>query len=364
MATHTLPELDAQRLLAALATATGRPQLAYAEAPHPLRAGGEAVVDAFRLAGAPAELSGPLVLRRVLPIKDAQQVRWEGAVHGALHELGFPVPRALHVEADPAVLGAPFVVMDRLAGGQLLADVMRPSGLLARPLRLPGIIWEALVRVPRLLGETQARLHGLAPESFEARLRDAGFSPEDLSLVARINRLAARVAGSRLPGLTPGIAWLRRELPREGARVICHGDFVFTNLFVEQGRVTGVFDWSYVTLAEPGFDVAASIARLSSAVPDVPAPLGAVFRAVQRLMVRSYLRAYRRQRPLDTGRLGFYEAFWILNELVWSGERLAAGAVPDGAIEQRWLHAAAIDAGVARFAANTGVRLEPRRPQA
>jgi len=52
-----------EHLLAGLRVSTGRTTLSYAEPPSHFATGGEASIHAFRLAGAPPALAGPLVLR-------------------------------------------------------------------------------------------------------------------------------------------------------------------------------------------------------------------------------------------------------------------------------------------------------------
>lgn len=354
-----VPPLDPGRLLAALGQAHGCPGLAFAEPPTRLGQGGEALVDAFRLAHAPPGLAGPLVLRRILPLKEPRQVLREAAAHDALAVQGFPVPRVLHVDDDRRVLGAPFLVMERLPGRILLAEITRPGSLGAHPLRLPRLLLEALGVVPRLLGGLQARLHGLDPEPLRRRLAEAGFPLEEVGFGHRLARLAERIAAGGHDGLAPGLAWLGARRPSDARAVICHGDFVFTNVCVEGGRATGVFDWSSVALAEPAYDVAASLARLKSRVPGLPPALAGLVRRVQRGLVARYLASYRRARAVDARRVGYYEAYWLLHELLWCGERRRAGALPDDVIEHRWLHDETIECGLADFHALTGVRLAP-----
>jgi aminoglycoside phosphotransferase (APT) family kinase protein len=360
----SLPRVDPERLLCVLREATGCARLEFEEEPRTLAVGGEAVVDSFRLRDAPEAFSGPLVLRRVLMLKDPEQVRWEAAVHSALAETGFPVPRVLLAEASPEPLGAGFLVAARVPGERPLDEVTRPAALLSRPSRLPALFRDAMVRVPRLLGEMQARLHDLDPAPLRRQLQASGFDPERIGFPARLEGIERRVAAARLEGLAPGLEWLRAQHPEPRDSVVCHGDLVFTNLHVEAGRVTGVFDWSHVALAEPEFDVAATLARLASSIPNVPRLLRGAFRLAQARLVRGYLASYRKRRELDTARLRYYECHWILHELSWSGERLRAGAVPDDAIEHRWLHPGTIASGIDRFAETSGVRLTPRLPDA
>lgn len=360
-----LPPVEPGALRDELRRRLGVPGLDFAEAPARIASGAEAVVEGFRLAGLddgdPAWRT-PLVLRRLFRQRDPAQLRWEAAVHGALHDQGFPVPRVLCVELEPGCLGSPFLIAQRVPGEVMLQAVMRPGDLVRRPWRIPRLVHDALRKVPAILGEAQARLHRVDPRHLRDRLRAGGLDPAEIGFDARLAGVRRRADAAHLDGLAPGIEWLERERPREARSVICHGDFVFTNLCVMDGRVTGVFDWSTVTLAEPAYDLSASHSRLRSRLPGLPAALDRISRRTQAALARRYLAAYGRQLPVDRERLRYYDAYWLLYELSWSGARLRDGARFDGAIEHRWLHPETIDAGVAAFRERTGIELAPLRP--
>ena len=359
-----LPPVDREALRSLLRERLAEPELDYASPPEHLASGGEARIDAFRLCGVAPRLAGPLVLRRLFVSKPRDQLRFEAAVQNALVDQGFPVPAVLCVEPDPSALGAPFLVAERIPGEIMLLAVTRPAELARRPHRLPGIVADALFRVPEVLGRTQARLHALAVEPLRARLAAEGLSPEALGFDARLVGIRQRVEGGALDGLAPGLAWLEAHRPRQRAAVVCHGDLVFTNLCVHEGSVAGVFDWAMVTLAEPAFDVVATLARLESRLPGLPGWLDWLTRRVQGQLARRYLASYRRNAShadLGPARLVYYEAFWILHELAWSGSRLRAGAAPEAGAESRWLHDETIDVGVSGFRERTGITLEPLR---
>ncbi len=55
--------------------------------------------------------------------------------------------------------------------------------------------------------------------------------------------------------------WLlanERQGPRSPS--ICHGDFHPLNVLVDKGTVSGVIDWTYTRIADPAYDVGATIA--------------------------------------------------------------------------------------------------------
>ncbi len=345
----------AEDLLQVLRRETGHAELSYEEQPAFIASGSEARVYAFRLGDAPRELSDPLVLRLLKPHVDSEQVRLESAIHAGLTELRFPVPRILLAHAEPAALGARFQVMTRVAGRVLLQEVLDTpaDALLRQPLRLPRLIHEAVALVPGRLAATQIRLHALDPAPLERALAEYGLSPQQLRLGGRLDQLDGRIQSGSFGGLEPVMRWLRARQPESRGVSICHGDLVFTNICVADGEVAGVFDWSKTTLADPAFDVAATLARLRSDLPGLPA----VLRAVQKLLARRYLAAYRRQRSVDAGALRTYEVFWLLHELLYGLEHARAGDEPTGLVQDRWLHAEVQTNALARLSVLTGARI-------
>lgn len=248
---------------------------------------------------------------------DPLRVLKERATQNALAGLGYPVPRVLGASADPGPLGAPFLVMERVAGRPLLdAQLLGVGGVLA---------------------DAHARLHALDPEALlralddEGRAVGAGFGRHAVSYDGYLEGLDARIRKAGLGGLSEAMRWLVERRPSGAARLaICHGDFHPQNLLVEHGRVTGVLDWPNLVVTEPEFDVAATRVLLALTplhllpLPAVVRPLVALLR---RIMLARYLRAYRRRLPLDAARLSYYEAAACMRGLLRTGEaRVAGGA--------------------------------------
>jgi len=80
-------------------------------------------------------------------------------------------------------------------------------------------------------------------------------------------------------------------------------------------------------------------------------------RPLQGYLTRRFIRRYTRQNPLDSSRLDYYEAYWILSEIVSGQARVQSGARFDGSLENRWLHPATIEVGKRDFQKLTGVTL-------
>jgi aminoglycoside phosphotransferase (APT) family kinase protein len=89
---------------------------------------------------------------------------------------------------------------------------------------------------------------------------------------------------------------------------------------VEGGKLSGVIDWADVTLAEPAYDIAGLRVITLFADQGVPRWARPATDLARRLMVRSYMRAYRAAAPLDARNLPYYEAIRILSALAFTGE--------------------------------------------
>jgi len=341
--------VDAEALRDGLRRTLDAPGLDFAEPPTDLTGGFDTRIVAFRLAGAPSELSGPLVLRLFAPRHDAARVRRERAVHGALVELGYPVPRILASSDVPGPLGAPFLLMPRIPG-RTLPD-QQPLGM------------------GRVLAQWQARLHDLDGAAVVRRaLAAEGLPPDTLEIGWHLDGFGRQLARPGLECLRAPLDWLRSHQPPAPARLaICHGDFHPLNLLADRGGVTGVLDWPNALLADATCDVAATTAILQHAsVGDASPMLRVVVTLARPLLIRGYQRAYRRRRALDAARWPYFEALALMRMLLRSGhdrlDRRRPDAAGGGHADPPDPMARAIPAITARFAAITGVR--PVLPEA
>jgi aminoglycoside phosphotransferase (APT) family kinase protein len=289
----------ARALLDHLRRALGEPGLDFAEPPTALKGGFDTEIHAFRLTRAPGPFDGPLVLRVLRAHHDPRMILREQATQNAVADQGYPAPRVVHATLDPALLGAPFAVMERLTGVPLLSRVVGMAGVVV---------------------EAQLRLHALDPGSVRGTLPD---------LDGYLDRLGRRIEAAGLDGLAPLLGWLRQRRPRpEAAPVICHGDLHPQNILVRGRALSGVLDWPNAVVAEPAFDVAStfSILRWVPAGLVVPGPLGRLVQAAQVVLAHRYLAGYRRRRPIDPGRLAYYEVAAVMRALVQRGETERRGA--------------------------------------
>jgi aminoglycoside phosphotransferase (APT) family kinase protein len=296
------------RLLAHLRDAAGDPTATWAEPPAALAGGYETRTYALRLATRVAGWSEPLVLRLLPAAADPAWLEREHAVLRWLESRDFPAPRVLATSTDARIVGGPFLVMEKLAGTDMVTDLV-PRRLFA---------------LTPTLASLHARLHALDPAGLGVML------PRVEDLVAS---LRARSAQARLDGLEPALAWLETQRPTPRELVVCHGDFHPRNVLMQDGRVRGVIDWSLVLLADPAYDVGSARVILAYAPSDLPRALAPLLSAFQRAVVAPrFVRQYRALRPLDAGALRYYESLRAFRSLVWAGEarRLKEGmTLPD-----------------------------------
>lgn len=189
-----------------------------------------------------------LVLRKkptgdILP--GAHAVEREYRVLNALQHTGVPVPKALLLHEDPAVVGTPFYLMERVEGRVFhdcaLADVAPEE------------------RTPLYLGmaDAMAKLHAVDP----ARIGLADYGKPGNYFerqIARWSRQYEESPSNRIPALDRLIGWLREHQPADDGRVaIAHGDFRLGNMLFHPTRpeVVAILDWELSTLGHPLADL-------------------------------------------------------------------------------------------------------------
>jgi aminoglycoside phosphotransferase (APT) family kinase protein len=217
--------------------------------------------------------------------------------------------------------------------------------------------------VPRVLAETQARLHAIEAQVLLASLSREGFMTGGVPVDHRATTLDGHLAqvtyrAATLEGMATAARWLLdyRPQPPETA-VICHGDFHPGNILMSGDRVTGVVDWSLALVAEAEFDVGSTLVLLTLG-PIEPEPrIEAIASLVRGMAARRYLRRYAALRPLDRERLRYYSALRCFTSLVWTIEtrqRLAAG---EGGGPTPWDRPRVLARLIAQFTNVTGVPL-------
>ena len=193
-----------------------------------------------------------VVLRRPPPgplPPSAHDVLREFRVLSALVGSAVPVPRPLVACDDPAVLGAPFYLMEAL-DGDAIRFVLPPS-LEDAPPEWRRAIGEQLVDALAALHTTDPAQVGLAELG-----RPRGY------LARQLRRWSGQLDYARVrpvPDLDEVTAWLEGRLPPDDGPVsIVHGDYKLDNaIFSHRAppRLLGVVDWELATLGDPLADL-------------------------------------------------------------------------------------------------------------
>jgi aminoglycoside phosphotransferase (APT) family kinase protein len=190
-----------------------------------------------------------MVLRRPprgpLP-PSAHDVLREARLLRALHDTPARVPRVLAVGDDPAVIGAPFYVMERVAGHVVASEV--PSELDSEEdrRRMGEELVDALVEVH----DVDWRACGL--EDFG---RPTGYLERQ---VRRFGGLWEHNRTREVASVERVGRWLADHLPASGPATVVHGDYRLGNVMLAPdapARVVSIFDWEMATLGDPLADL-------------------------------------------------------------------------------------------------------------
>jgi aminoglycoside phosphotransferase (APT) family kinase protein len=191
-----------------------------------------------------------LVLRRPprgpLP-PSAHDVLREARLLRALAATAARVPRVLAVGDDEAVIGAPFYVMEHVAG-EVVSDAVPPALDTPQQRRRMGEeLIDALVEV----------------HDVDWRARDlTGFGRDPDGYLARQLRrfggLWEQLRTREIEAVEEVGAWLAEHLPRSGPATIVHGDYRLGNTMMAPAapaRLVAIFDWEMATIGDPLADL-------------------------------------------------------------------------------------------------------------
>jgi aminoglycoside phosphotransferase (APT) family kinase protein len=192
--------------------------------------------------------SNQYVLRRkplgsLLP--KAHAIEREYRILGALRGSGVPVPIVRAFCDDPAILGAPFYVMD-FVEGRIFYDQ-----------RLPGMAAPERAAIFDAMNAAVADLHLAEPHALG--LDDFG-RPERFveRQVATWTRQYRASEGAPCEAMERLIEWLPAHLPPEQPARIFHGDLRLDNMIFHptEPRVIALLDWELSTIGDPLADFA------------------------------------------------------------------------------------------------------------
>jgi tRNA A-37 threonylcarbamoyl transferase component Bud32 len=196
------------------------------------------------------------------------QVNWQELTLKQAESCGIRVPK---VYGRMEVMGWPGLIMERVPGVDLLTLVGQKP-------------WKVL-QVAGICARVHVQMHeAVAPLEVEP-------------LKGRIGRLVT--TSERVPDDVREFVLAELQKLPDGGR-LCHGDFHAGNIMMN-GDEPVVIDWPAISRGDPDADVARSwMMHQFGALPPGTSVMLKVMAAVgRRLLVDSYVRAYRRERSLD-----------------------------------------------------------------
>ncbi|MGI5274037.1 phosphotransferase family protein [Nonomuraea sp. CA-218870] len=246
-----------------------------------------------------------VVLRRpplghVLPTAHDMGREWR--VISALTPTPVPVPGPVAFCADEEVIGAPFYLMDHVAGAAVRTRE-----------ELGDLAPEPTRRLSRSLAEVLAAIH--AVDYREAGLD--GFGRPDGYLARQVERWCKQWERSKtadLPDFDRLADRLRERLPARSAGTLVHGDYRLDNTLVRLGpepEIRAVVDWEMSTLGDPLADLGLTLTYWQDAGDEERAGIpvsGDVTAAPGFLTAAEFAAHYAEVSGRDTAELGFYVA--------------------------------------------------------
>ena len=190
-----------------------------------------------------------LVLRRpplAHGLASAHDMAREHRIITALHRSAVPVPMTLGLCEDADINGAPFYVMDYVAG-HVLRDVASAEQLLTEQSR---------ARASESLADTLAAIHHVDLDA--VGLSDLGRHEDYVARQLRRWYGQWEQQRTRDLDLIDNVHHeLVANLPEQGPATIVHGDYRLDNTMVDDdGNVCAVLDWEICTLGDPLADIA------------------------------------------------------------------------------------------------------------
>ena len=236
--------------------------------------------------------SGPI-------LKGAHAIDREFRVLRALHPTDVPVPRPVLFHDDPAALGTPFYLMERVDG-----RVFTDTALAALPPDQRRPIWMALA-------DAMARMHSVRPA--DVGLGDFGKPGNYFERqIGRWDRQYRASPSGPIAPIEQLFDWLVANMPPADEAVsLCHGDFRLGNMLFHatEPRVVAILDWELSTLGHPLADLGFCCMPWHTAPEEYGGLLGVDLEAMQLPTESEFTARYMAARPGSAPLLPFHKAF-------------------------------------------------------
>ncbi|MGH3356958.1 MAG: phosphotransferase family protein, partial [Nocardioidaceae bacterium] len=221
----------------------------------------------------------------------------EHRVISALVDTEVTVPTTYALCEDHEVLGAPFYVMQKVAG----TPYRRAAQLEAIGAERTRELCVRMVDILSTLHQIDPSLVGLSD-----------FGRPDGFLTRQVRRWKKQLEASRsrdLAGMDDLHSRLEASVPEQQASAIVHGDYRLDNLLVdEHDAVTAVLDWEMATVGDPLTDVALLVVYRGVAKEDTTGAVADAPSAPGFLTVEEMLDRYAERSGRDLSAMSFYVA--------------------------------------------------------
>ncbi|MEM8534285.1 MAG: phosphotransferase family protein [Chloroflexota bacterium] len=170
----------------------------------------------------------------------------EFALLRVAYEAGVKAPRPRWLDGTGAVLGRPFLLMDRVEGESIGPRVVR------RP-----EFAQAREHLPQQMAEQLARIHTIDPMTSELGFLPhpaKGYSPARHAIDGVREQLDQ--IGIQRPALEFGLRWLEQHVPQHEEHILIHGDFRIGNIIIGSDELCAVIDWEFAHIGDPHEDLA------------------------------------------------------------------------------------------------------------
>ncbi len=190
-------------------------------------------------------------------LRETSDLEAQFQVLQCLEKTDVPAPKAYWYEADPAVLGAPALIMDKVPGEC-------PS-----PWRKSGREYYAAAaergELPVSFTDALASIHNADWEA--AGLSFLGVPSEGDDFARReIAKWRGLIDESGHPGhpiLADLIGWLEANTPSTDRLTLVHGAYRTGNVLIDDDKVSAVLDWELQVIGDPMYDVAYMLTELN-----------------------------------------------------------------------------------------------------
>jgi aminoglycoside phosphotransferase (APT) family kinase protein len=271
-----------------------------------LHGGTSNIIIALQRSGPPAVLRRPPL---VPPPNSERAMIREARVLHALRDTDVPHPHLYGLCEDVSIIGAPFYVMERVAGWA--ADLGDEDCFYHAPFDLPAnkpALTFAMIDALAALHKVDYRSVGLADFG-----RPNGFLERQVTRWRRqLESYPKRYSGYMardIPGFAKVASWLEDNVAPAQQPAIVHGDFGPPNLLFGHGlpaRVAAIIDWELATIGDPLMDITLLGINLRDQARPEEIPRAAYFNS-QDFPTRQKVFAYYAEKTgRDLGHMDYY----------------------------------------------------------